>query len=215
MKAFIYDMDGVIVDTEPVHIEVEQAVLRRVGVEAATELLMPYRGTSDVAMYADLKQRFGFTETPEELTQRKSELFQKVMHERGVVPIEGILPLIEKTAAMRKGGLRTAIASSSSEAFISFVVDSLAIRGKFDLLMSGTTLPRSKPDPAIYLRTAEQLGVHPADCVVLEDAGNGARAAKAAGMHCIGFRSPHSCNQDLSMCDRIVNRIDEIDLSKW
>ena len=77
-------------------------MLRRVGVEAATELLMPYRGTSDVAMYADLKQRFGFTETPEELTQRKSELFQKVMHERGVVPIEGILPLIEKTAAMRK-----------------------------------------------------------------------------------------------------------------
>lgn len=96
--------------------------------------------------------------------------------------------------------------------FISFVVDDLGIRECFDLLMSGTNLPESKPNPAIYLQTAAYLRVDPRDCVVLEDAANGARAAKAAGMTCIGFRSPHSPNQDLSVCDFIVDEIPEIRL---
>ena len=81
--------------------------------------------------------------------------------------------------------------------------------------MSGTNLPESKPNPAIYLQTAAYLRVDPRDCVVVEDAANGARAAKAAGMTCIGFKSPHSPNQDLSICDRIVDSLESIDLSSF
>ena len=81
--------------------------------------------------------------------------------------------------------------------------------------MSGTNLPESKPNPAIYLQTAAYLRVDPRECVVVEDAANGARAAKAAGMTCIGFNSPHSPNQDLSICDMLVDRLEEIDLSAF
>ena len=81
--------------------------------------------------------------------------------------------------------------------------------------MSGTNLPESKPNPAIYLQKAAYLRVDPRDCVVVEDAANGARAAKAAGMTCIGFNSPHSPNQDLSICDMLVDRLEEIDLSAF
>lgn len=124
--------------------------------------------------------------------------------------------MIRATNELRQShGLKTAIASSSSDDFIAFVVDDLGIRGHFDLLMSGTNLPESKPNPAIYLQTAAYLRVDPRDCVVVEDAANGARAAKAAGMTCIGFNSPHSPNQDLSICDMLVDRLEEIDLSAF
>ena len=94
------------------------------------------------------------------------------------------------------------------------VVDDLGIRDHFDLLMSGTNLPESKPNPAIYLQTAAYLRVDPRDCVVVEDAANGARAAKAAGMTCIGYRAPGSI-QDLSICDVVVEKIQDIDLTQF
>ena len=92
---------------------------------------------------------------------------------------------------------------------------SLGILSKFDVFQSGAVLPQSKPDPAIYLKTAADLVVDPRDCVVIEDTENGARAAKAAGMYCIGFVSPHSGKQDLSMADEIIDDMADIDLGKF
>ena len=211
MKAFIYDMDGVIADTEPVHLRAEQRVLQKMGVEGVTlEFLMRYQGMTDLMMFEDMKKLFGFHHSAEQAAEAKVYLFNKIIHEQHVTPIEGSLELIRATNELRQShGLKTAIASSSSDDFIAFVVDDLGIRDHFDLLMSGTNLPESKPNPAAYLR------VDPRDCVVVEDAANGARAAKAAGMTCIGFNSPHSPNQDLSICDMLVDRLEEIDLSAF
>lgn len=217
MKAFIYDMDGVIADTEPVHLRAEQRVLQKMGVEGVTlEFLMRYQGMTDLMMFEDMKKLFGFHHSAEQAAEAKVYLFNKIIHEQHVTPIEGSLELIRATNELRQShGLKTAIASSSSDDFIAFVVDDLGIRDHFDLLMSGTNLPESKPNPAIYLQTAAYLRVDPLDCVVVEDAANGARAAKAAGMTCIGFNSPHSPNQDLSICDMLVDRLEEIDLSAF
>lgn len=215
MKAFIYDMDGVIADTEPVHTKAERIVLQDMGIEVTDEFLAQYQGVTDLMMYEDLKEKFHFAPSAAEVAKKKAALFQKIMREEHVTPIEGILALIEKTHERRKTGLKTAIASSSNRAFISFVVDDLGIRDKFDFLMSGESVPRSKPDPAVYLQTAGHLGVAPADCVVIEDTKSGALAAKAAGMRCIGFKSPHSFHPDLSMCDAVVTRIADVDLSEW
>ena len=217
MKAFIYDMDGVIADTEPVHLRAEQRVLQKMGVEGVTlEFLMRYQGMTDVMIFEDLRKQFCIKPSAEKLAKAKAYLFNKILHETHVTPIAGSLELIRATNELRQSqGLKTAIASSSSDDFIAFVVDDLGIRDHFDLLMSGTNLPESKPNPAIYLQTAAYLRVDPRDCVVVEDAANGARAAKAAGMTCIGFNSPHSPNQDLSVCDMLVDRLEEIDLSAF
>ena len=137
------------------------------------------------------------------------------MEEEGATPIPGALELIERTHQLRERGVKTAIASSSERKFINFIVQSLGIDGKFDTLESGDELPQSKPDPAIYLQTAAHLMVEPKECVVIEDTENGARAAKAAGMYCIGFRSPHSGQQDLSMCDEVVDDMSDIHLQKF
>ena len=171
---------------------------------------------TDLMMFEDMKKLFGFHHSAEQAAKAKVYLFNKIIHEQHVTPIAGSLELIRATNELRQSqGLKTAIASSSSDDFIAFVVDDLGIRGHFDLLMSGTNLPESKPNPAIYLQTAAYLRVDPRDCVVVEDAANGARAAKAAGMTCIGFNSPHSPNQDLSVCDMLVDRLEEIDLSAF
>lgn len=216
LKAFIYDMDGVIADTEPVHMQAEQHVMKKMGVELELAYFQRYQGMTDVMIFEDLRKQFCIKPSAEKLAKAKAYLFNKILHETHVTPIAGSRELIRATNEMRQShGLKTAIASSSSDDFIAFVVDDLGIRDHFDLLMSGTNLPESKPNPAIYLQTAAYLRVDPRDCVVVEDAANGARAAKAAGMTCIGFNSPHSPNQDLSICDMLVDRLEEIDLSAF
>lgn len=90
------------------------------------------------------------------------------------------------------------------------VLDSFAIRPYFQSVLSGSMLPKSKPDPTIYRLSAERLGVSPQTCMVLEDTKSGVTAAKRAGMYCIGFRSPHSGGQDLSLADCVVDKLSEI-----
>ena len=184
MAAFIYDLDGVIIDSEPIPLRVEP-------------------------------QLHHLNYPAEKFVAAEKYRFNRTREEEGATPIPGALDLIERTHQLRKQGVKTAIASSSERKFINFVVQSLGIDGKFDTIESGDELPQSKPDPAIYLQAAAHLMVDPKECVVLEDTENGARAAKAAGMYCIGFISPHSGQQDLSMCDEVVDDMQDIDLDRF
>ena len=216
MKAFIYDMDGVIIDSEPMHLRVEQQILAKQGITDTTiEHLEKYQGSSDINMWQDLVEKHHLNYPAEKFVAAKKYLFNRTMEEEGATPIPGALDLIERTHQLRKQGVKTAIASSSERKFINCVVQSLGIDGKFDTIESGDELPQSKPDPAIYLQAAAHLMVDPKECVVLEDTENGARAAKAAGMYCIGFISPHSGQQDLSMCDEVVDDMKDIDLERF
>jgi len=212
MQAFIFDMDGVIVDTELVHMRAEMDTAEAFGIKLTHEELIPYQGSSDEQLFGDIIKKRQLDIALEKICAYKKDLFNRTMREQGATPIEGILDLINEAA---RSELKTAIASSSTPDFIDFVVDDLKIRAKFDVLVSGALLAESKPNPEIYLLTAKKLGVNPKDCVVLEDTNNGARAAKAAGMYCIGFRSPHSGVQDFSMVDEIVDSIADIDLRKF
>ena len=178
-------------------------------------LLMPYRGTSDAAMFEDIRLKYNAAYDVEGIVAEKDVLMRRLLQEEELVPIDGSLALIEATNALRARGIYTAIASSSPYEVISHVTERFGIADKFDVIVSGAELPVSKPDPAIYLQTAQLLGVHPGDCLVLEDAAAGAQAATAAGMTCIGFRSPHSGMQDFSACARIINHPLEIRLNDY
>jgi len=90
------------------------------------------------------------------------------------------------------------------------VLDSFGIRPYFSSILSGGELPESKPNPAIYLISAERLGIDPADCLVIEDTANGILAAKRAGMYCVAYRNPNSGKQDLSKADEIVDSLLEV-----
>ena len=93
---------------------------------------------------------------------------------------------------------------------IEAVLQKFGFADYFQSVLSGADLPKSKPDPAVYLLSAQRLGVEPKDCAVLEDAAAGVAAAKAAGMYCIAYRNPNSGNQDLSRADEVIAKIEEI-----
>ena len=212
MKALIYDMDGVIVDSEIIHMKAETILLARYGITANEALLMPYRGTSDKTMFEDIKEKYDAAYDVAGIVAEKDDLMRELLRTEELVPIAGALELIAATDALRPCGIRTAIASSSPHETIAHVTQTFGITNKFDVIESGAELPMSKPDPTIYLKTAELLGVAPADCLVIEDAAVGAQAALRAGMTCIGFCSSHSGIQDFTGCARIVQSLSEIDL---
>lgn len=214
-KVFIFDMDGVIIDTQGLHSQAAQQALAEFGVQVTFDEVQAYAGTAGVMVYHELAQRYGKQIPLDEVLARKQKIFTGLMvnleREGKFLPIDGIPALLKELQAKH---IPTAIASSSSDAFIAQVVDTLKLRPYFQALLSGRDLPHSKPDPAIYLLAAKTLGVAPQEAVVLEDAGMGVLAAKRAGAYCIGFRNPNSGQQDLSRADEIVHSIREINVQK-
>ena len=206
IKAFIFDMDGVIVDSEPLHFEVNRRIMRDFGLEFSDEFFHAYVGITNEQMWADLIERYSLNTTIEEL-QKKDFLLKKEVF-RDLQPIKGIPELL---ANLKKDGIAIGLASSSDKAFIEMVLEELGIRGYFQAVVSGEEVERSKPEPEIFLRAAELLNVDPADCLVLEDSRHGVEAAKRAGMICIGYQNPNSGPQDLSRADKIVHTLENLD----
>lgn len=211
MKAFIFDMDGVIIDSEPIHSQVIKEFLNNHHYSITDKELDQYVGMTSTAVFSILKQKYQLPGSAEDLTIEHMEEFKHYIKNHHIQPIAGIKQLLAK---LQKQNIPTAIASSSPLDVIEFVADDFKITHYFSFLVSGENVPKGKPAPDIYLETAKKLNLNPADCVVLEDSKNGSIAAKTAGMYCIGFANPNSGNQDLSIADTIIHRIDDINLQK-
>jgi beta-phosphoglucomutase family hydrolase len=206
IKGFIFDMDGVIIDSEPLHFELNRRIMRDFGLELPDEVFIPYVGITNEQMWAELIDRYRLNTTIAELQAKEALLKREVFQD--LQPIKGIPELL---ANLKKDGIAIGLASSSSREFIEMVLEKLQIRGYFQAVVSGRELTRSKPDPEIFLRTAELLNVKPVDCLVLEDSRHGVEAAKRAGMKCIAFQNPNSGPQDLSRADKIVHTLENLD----
>jgi HAD superfamily hydrolase (TIGR01509 family) len=209
MEAFIFDMDGVIIDSEPLHNEGILKTLAYFKVSFSPENLEQYAGTTTAFLFNKIVEERGLQLSVDEMVAYKDQHVIKGIREMNLVPIPGILDLLSALKVME---IPIAIASSSAFPVIDAVVEKFQLANQFDIIMSGESLPKSKPDPAIYLLTAKQLGIDPGHCVVLEDASLGVQSAKAAGMFCIAFQNKNSGKQNLSKADQIVAKISDIDL---
>ncbi len=209
LQCVIFDMDGVIIDSEPLHYQVFEIHCRDLGFKAAEEDYNAFIGCTDLDMYAFLKEKYGLYESAENLVEYKRTLFVSCLLNADIKPIPAVEPLIRQLSA---SGIQLALASSSEMEVIRLVLDKFNMGKLFDVVVSGTELQRSKPAPDIFLRTAALLNAEPRTCMVIEDSRNGVAAAKAAGMKCIGFQNPNSGNQDLSAADRIISHFSEIDI---
>lgn len=209
LRAVIFDMDGVLVDSEPAHHEVESILFRELGIRLRPGERDAFTGMSGTKMWEHLKETHGLAPSVQELLDRDNRFrLSYFVSLPRLTPIEGSRELLEKL----HGRVRLALASSSSPEIINAVIDRLGIRDFFEAVVSGQSVRRGKPDPDIFLRTASLLGVGPSACMVIEDSANGAKAAAAAGMACVGFRSPNSRGQDLSGADWVVDDLRVIDL---
>ena len=197
-------MDGVIIDSEPLHFESDRMVMREFGVELTDEDLNRFVGVANPQMWAELKDKYSINITIEELLERQHASKLKLLEERELETISGIDELISD---LQKKGIAIALASSSSREFIELVLKKLGITECFQVIVSGDEVEKGKPEPDIFLKAAELLKVSPENCIVLEDSQHGVNAAKNAGMKCIGFINPNSGNQDLSKADKVVSTL--------
>jgi len=209
MKAFIFDMDGVIIDSEPLHNEMILKTLAYFKIPFVAEDLEQYAGTTTAFLFNKIVKERNLQLSVDEMVAYKDQYVIKGILEMDLEPIPGIIDLLSDLRLLK---VPLAIASSSAFPVINAVVEKFQLANYFNIIMSGESLAKSKPDPAIYLLTAKQLSVNPRDCVVLEDAGLGVQAAKAAGMFCIAFQNKNSGRQNLSQADQIVTNISDIDL---
>ena len=210
IKAVIFDMDGVIVDSEPLHIEADKMVLEEYGVEISDDILRYYAGVTDAAMWKELKEIYNLEHTVDELTEKPAKLKLKIFGEKELKMIDGIRELI---GLLKKRGVKVGLASSSHRELIGIVLDKLGIAEFFDVIVSGGDVAESKPAPDIFLKASALLGVGPGDCLAIEDSEQGVKAAKEAGMKCVGYINANSGDQDLSMADLTVSSIRDIDIN--
>ena len=211
-KAFIFDMEGVIIDSEPIHARAKMATLREYGITlSAQEIgLDKYVGRSAKSFWVDMKARFPevFTEEWQVMAGKKYEKYMEILNNDATIKaIPGLPELLQRLKAK---GYKIGLGSSSVRPMVNNVLTRFGIIEYFDALTTGDEVEHSKPDPTIYLLAAKKLGVNPADCTVVEDAASGVKAAKAAGMQCIAVRNPNSGQQDLSLADKIIDKYEEI-----
>lgn len=207
-KAVIFDMDGVIIDSEPIHSRVKMDTFAHFGLPFDEKDLIHYMGRTSRVIFEDTLRKFGRTDvTAADMAAYKHDHYLEVLESGEIEPVTGSVEFIQRLHA---AGIPLALATSSNVRAMNAVLDSFGIRKYFTSILSGGELPESKPHPAIYLISAERLGVKPEDCMVVEDTTNGIRAAKAAGMYCVAYRNPNSGEQDLSLADEIVDDFSKI-----
>ena len=201
IRAVIFDMDGVIVESEHIHIKAEQQTMLKHGVRISAEELHTYTGTTAEFMFTELIKKYKLNTTFERVFDEKEEFMFKLL-EKETRPTKGVIELLKK---LKRKGIKLGIASSSHRKLIEYILRRLDIVRLFDFVVSAEDIAHSKPDPEIFLRSARGLSVEPVECLVVEDAKLGVEAAKNAGMRVVGYRNPNSGDQDLSRADMIID----------
>ncbi len=201
LRAVIFDMDGVIVDSEPLHVRAEKQTLKSMGIEATDEELRAFIGRTAKILFEDFIRRYELRISYEEIRQVHRQNLLRLFRD-SVELIPGILPLFD---SLKSSGILMAVASSSSEDLIQSVLDRFSLGTYFSVVVSGEKVEKPKPHPDIFLETQKQLGFLADECVVVEDSTAGVEAAHAAGIPCVGFTSPNSHLQDLSKASLIVH----------
>ena len=213
LKAVIFDMDGVLVDTEPLYDQQRIAYTkRRFNVDIDKEFMAKTRGFSSKSFFELLFAEFNITHSIEEIVQHsRDDFFEFLKNHPDLKPIDGVVDLINQ---LHEAGILLAVASSASLRRIEFMLELLNVRDRFKATAHSDIVQKGKPYPDIYLKAAELLGVSPKNCIAIEDAEAGVKSAKEAGMKVIGIKTSLHNTQDLSEADLIIKNFNEIGINR-
>jgi len=208
IRAVIFDMDGVIAETEHIHIEAEKQTMLGYGVKISPEELHRYTGTTAKFMFDNLIKKYKLNTTFEKIFLEKEKILFRLIR-NDLQPTKGVIELLWM---LKRENIKLAIASSSHRRLIRYVLEELNILDLFDSIVGAEDISRSKPNPEIFLKSARNLGVNAGECLVVEDSTLGVAAAKIAGMKVVGYRNPNSGDQDLSKADVVIDDFSGVSL---
>ncbi len=195
-------MDGVIVNTEPIHNQAYKEQFKQLGIEVSPEMYATFMGKSTQNVFQKLKEDFQLNQTITELIDVKRALFTKAFYlDNELTLLDGVEDLIKNLVA---NGMQLILASSSSKETINSVFTRFNLHSYFDFIVSGEDFVKSKPDPSIFIHAAKLSGGSKDECIVIEDSTNGILASKLAGIYCIGYDSPNSKLQDYSNANMVI-----------
>ena len=204
----IFDMDGVIVDTEPVHKYAYQQHFKKLNIIISDEYYAGLTGNSTKNIYEKLKSEFDLKENVEDLVLAKRQLFDEAFDKKeDLYLLDGVLNLIQD---LYRNNIQLILASSSAKVTINKIFTRFDLHQYFSHIVSGEDFPKSKPDPAIFLHAAHLSNNKIENCLVIEDSTNGIKAAKSANIYCIGYDSPNSKLQDYSLADKVISDFKEV-----
>ncbi len=204
VKALVFDMDGLMIDSERLYFDVEKQIARRYGKKVKDETLWRMMGRRPIEGLTIFVRELGLPLDPAEAVKIRNDLMREKM-KQDLLPMPGLFHIINAFY----GQLKLAVSTGAPQEFLDIAVDKLGIRDKFDVLLASDDIRRGKPDPEIFLKTCERLGVAPGKAIVLEDSENGVIAGKRAGSTVIAVPSEHTRGQDFSQADFIAANLFE------
>lgn len=206
----IFDMDGVIIDSEPIHQKCERKMFQILGINVSEDEHNAFMGTTDETWWSWLENKYELPIKIPEVIQLKKKLYMEYLRqETHIKPIPHVSELI---ADLYKNNFLLALASSSPHEQIDYILSCFKLENFFRLIISGEDVEKGKPNPEIFLRVSEIIRIPPESCIVIEDSYNGVSAAKSANMKCIGYINPNSGNQDLNKADILISSFNELSI---
>ncbi|MDE3089082.1 MAG: HAD family phosphatase [Chloroflexota bacterium] len=208
IQAVILDLDGLMVDSEPLHQRAYEVLLARHGIahkftveEYGRDFVgIPIRGNIEW-----LTGHFRLNAAPDDIIVERERIYEALLEDpANLVPMPGVFALIDALSAR---GLPLGVASGSPRGQVDTILRGLGIAARFRAVVAGTDVPRTKPAPDVYLRAAQELGIAPARCVAIEDSTTGVASAKAAGLRVIVIPNRYTAHQDLSQADARVESL--------
>lgn len=210
IQAFIFDMDGVIVDSEPVYREFNWELFKELNIEVDEKTRQRFIGGSSKRKWQYLKEHFSLNQSVEELVAFQKERSTQKTWNFNEILFPGVIPLLTE---LKKLNIPTALASSSDKIRIQMVMEQCGLHEYFDEIVSGEDFENGKPFPDIFLSAADKIKIPPSNCLVIEDSSNGITAAKCANMYCIAVKHK-DISMDLTQADQIVNNLFEVNVAE-
>ena len=206
LKAIVFDMDGVLTDSEPFYREAINRILAEHGYSLSEDDYKAVLGHGIPETWEWMLAHFDLPYTLDEVMLEYDQVVERVLRER-VKPTPGLQDLL---ASLKKRGLKMAVASASYSNWVDAVLVKLGVKQYFSVVLSANMVRNGKPHPEIYLTAAEKLGVPPRDCLAVEDSPTGIKAAKAAGMRVVALVTPYTQDMDTSQADARIESLTQL-----
>lgn len=207
IETVIFDMDGVLVDSEPLHLEATNMILSRFGLNFSEEDIKPYLGLDERSFWTEMKEKYELEADPAELGKERIAEAVKMIRE-GLQPMPGVPEVV---TGMLMRGLTLAVATSSAQVVADATLDEIGLLHSFKAVVTADDVAKAKPEPEIFLKAAEAVGSTPERCMVIEDSPNGIDAAVKARMFAVAVLNRYNQNLDLSGAARIFSGLSRLD----